>query len=101
MFQQINEDVIIKIKVIPKASCNEIVEWEGDVLKIRLKAVPEKGKANAELIKFLAAFFHLAKSNVRLVTGDASRQKKIRICGIELKEIQNLINAALTKRKLE
>ncbi len=44
----------ISVKVIPKASKNEIVGWEEDILKVRLTVVPEKGKANEALIALLS-----------------------------------------------
>lgn len=91
MFQQINDELVIKCKVIPKASRTEIVGWEGEELKIRLKAVPEKGQANRELIHFLASFFHVSKSNIRLVQGKTSRHKKIAISGIELDAVKKIL----------
>jgi hypothetical protein len=91
MFQQINEGIVIKIKVIPKASRTEFVGWEGDELKIRLKAVPEKGLANDELIRFLATFFQISKSNVVLLKGAASRHKKLIISGLELKKAEEYV----------
>jgi len=46
---------VYKIKVIPNSSKNEIVEKMSDgTIKIKLKAPPIDGKANEELIKFLA-----------------------------------------------
>ncbi len=47
----------LRIKVIPRSPKNEIVETMKDdsgeeTIKIRIKAPPEKGKANTELIKF-------------------------------------------------
>ena len=61
MFQQINEGIVIKVKVIPKASRSEIAGWENEELKIRLAAVPDKGQANAELIRFLAEWLGIGK----------------------------------------
>jgi len=44
----------LRIKVLPKSSKNEVVDiMDDETIKIRIKAVPEKGKANRELIKFL------------------------------------------------
>jgi len=67
------------IKVIPKSSQTEIIEKKDDFLKIKLKAVPEKGRANAELIKFLAKYFKTAKSNIQIIKGETGRNKIVEI----------------------
>ncbi len=67
------------IKVIPKSSQTEIIKSRDDFLKIKLKAVPEKGKANAELIKFLAKHFKTSKSNINIIKGKTGRNKIIEI----------------------
>ena len=46
-------------------------------LKIRIKAPPEKGKANCELIKFLAKELKMPKSAVRIIKGEKSREKVV------------------------
>lgn len=67
------------VKVTPKASRSEVVSWNGEVLKVRLKAVPEKGEANDELIRFLAEEFKVAKSLITIVRGHTSREKTVHI----------------------
>jgi uncharacterized protein (TIGR00251 family) len=73
------EDTIITIKVIPKASFNQIVGWENGMLKIRLTAAPEKGKANQELIDFLSKKLKIPKSKISIIHGEAARMKKVLI----------------------
>ena len=50
-----------------------------DTLKIRLKAKPERGKANAELIKFLAAHFKVPKSEIKIISGHTDTRKLVKI----------------------
>ncbi len=50
-------------------------------LKISVVSVPEKGRANKELTAFLAKALHVAKSNVRLLSGETDRYKKFEIFG--------------------
>jgi len=76
------EGIVVEVHVIPKASSSEIVGWEGDTLKIRIAAVPDKGKANKELIRFLAKKLKIAKSQISLLKGEKSRHKKLQIIGI-------------------
>jgi uncharacterized protein (TIGR00251 family) len=87
-FQQTNEGITFKVKVIPKSSRNEILAWENDELKVRLAAVPEKGEANDELVRFLAKILSIGSSNVILIRGDKSRHKMICVKGVPLAKIQ-------------
>ncbi|MDE3055926.1 MAG: DUF167 domain-containing protein [Verrucomicrobiota bacterium] len=85
------KQIVLIVKVIPKASREEIVGWEGDVLKVRLRAAPEKGKANAALISFLAKALDLPKRAITLVSGETSRHKRIVIEGLSLSELQKKV----------
>ncbi|MBS0616296.1 MAG: DUF167 domain-containing protein [Verrucomicrobia bacterium] len=80
--------MIIMIKVIPKASRTEIVGWEGEYLKIRVKGVPEKGEVNLALIDFLSEKLGIAKSRIEIISGQTSRLKRVKIEGIE--QVTNL-----------
>ena len=72
--------LMLDIKVIPRSSRSEIVEFLPDgSLKVKLAAVPEKGKANDELIEVLAAYFDVRKDAIELITGEISQRKRVRI----------------------
>ena len=73
----------ISIKVLPKSSKNEIVGWEGDILKVRLTAAPEKGKANEALITLLAKEYGVSKSSITILKGATSQKKIVEIIGLE------------------
>ncbi|MFT4551488.1 MAG: hypothetical protein ACI9S8_000101 [Chlamydiales bacterium] len=88
MLKEHPKGVIILVKVTPKSGKNLITGWENDELKVRLNAVPEKGAANAELIKFLSKTFKLPKSRIILLRGDTSRHKQILLEGSTKKEIE-------------
>lgn len=70
---------VITVKVIPKASKSEVVGFENETLKVRLKAVPEKGEANEELIRILSAYYDIPKSQITLVRGHKSRIKTLQL----------------------
>lgn len=79
---QIPKSGYLRIKVIPKSAKNEIVEIMGDeekTIKIRIKAAPEKGKANTELIKFLSQELNLQKEAVTIISGKTDHIKLLRI----------------------
>jgi uncharacterized protein (TIGR00251 family) len=75
------------VKVLPKTSREEIVGWEGDSLKIRLKAAPEKGEANKALIAFLSKTLGISKQSISIVSGETSRKKKLSLAGISQEEL--------------
>jgi uncharacterized protein len=73
-------DKYIRVKVIPGAPKTEIKDMMADgTIKIALRAAPEKGKANAALIKFLAEEFGVPKNSVTIISGAASRIKLVKI----------------------
>lgn len=72
----------MRVRLAPNSSCCKVsglfadadgVEW----LKICVISVPEKGRANQELIKFLAAQLKIAKSAIEIASGELDRYKKI------------------------
>ncbi len=70
----------IRVKVLPKSPKTEIVDTLDDgTIKIRVAAPPEKGKANKELIKFLAKHFEVDKSAITIVSGKSDPLKLIKI----------------------
>ncbi|MBS0654615.1 MAG: DUF167 domain-containing protein [Verrucomicrobia bacterium] len=71
------EKITISVKVIPNSSKNSVVGYENGVLKIRLRAVPEKGEANKALISFLADLLGIPKSHIELVQGATARLKRL------------------------
>jgi uncharacterized protein len=76
------QSALLRVKIIPKASKSEVVGWENGELRIRLAAIPDKGRANLELIAFLAKFLEIAKSQITLIRGKKSRHKHLMISGI-------------------
>lgn len=85
------EGVIIAIKVTPKSHKNEIIGWENHEIKIRIRAIPEKGHANNEVIHFLAKLLNISLSSLTLVSGTTSRHKKILIKGFDLTKIEEIL----------
>jgi uncharacterized protein (TIGR00251 family) len=72
----------LHLKITPRSSKNEIIgELPDGTLKIKLKAPPVDGEANKELIKFLSKEFNIAKSKIKIVKGETSRNKVIEIDG--------------------
>lgn len=69
----------INIKATTKASKNEIREVRNDELLISVTAAPENNKANEAIINVLSKKLKIPKSNISILSGDKSRNKKISI----------------------
>lgn len=71
---------LLAVKVIPRASKSEVVGLSADgVLKVKVTAAPEKGKANDEVCRLLADHFNVSRSGVEVIAGYTSGRKFIRI----------------------
>ena len=73
------DELLLFLWVQPRASRDEFVAPHEDRYKIRIKASPVEGKANAHLLRFLAKSFGVSQSQVRLITGAQGRNKTIGI----------------------
>ncbi|MFO7725847.1 MAG: DUF167 domain-containing protein [Oceanipulchritudo sp.] len=69
----------LRVRVVPNASRDEISGWQGPHLKIKLQAVPEGGKANRALCSLLAKTLGCPRREVRIVSGEKSREKVLEI----------------------
>lgn len=70
---------LLRVRAVPNAKKTQFAGTLGDAVKIKVQAVPEGGRANAELAAFLAETLALPKRNVAVVSGETSRDKILRI----------------------
>jgi uncharacterized protein (TIGR00251 family) len=77
----------ITVRVQPKAKRSEVVAYADGVLKVRVAAVPEKGRANQELVRLLAEVLGVPRSAVTIERGATSRTKLVRIEGLSDEEV--------------
>ena len=80
--QQADNAVIFSVKVVPRSSKTALAGILGGMLKVKLAAAPEKGKANQSLIEFLADTLGVKKSAVKITSGLTSPVKTIQIEGV-------------------
>lgn len=79
-----NSKLMITLRVRPNASIDSI-DIQNDELIIKLRAIPQKGKANRSLLKFFSDFFGIKNKDIIIVAGMKSRNKIIQI-PVEYKE---------------
>ena len=87
---------IIEVFVKPKSAKFEVL-LEGDEVVVRCTEKPVKGKVNKELLKVLSKIFH---TNVELVSGATSKQKRLLLKGMEKSEVERLLSKEGKSQKI-
>lgn len=83
---------ILELHVTPRGSKNEIIGWKNEILWLKITAPPVDGSANTAIIKLLATVLKVKKSAITIISGEKSREKRLKIENINLDEIHKIIN---------
>ena len=75
--------LLLPLRVVPRASRNEITGVVEGALRVRLTAAPVEGKANAALLRFLAKELALPRAALALTAGRSGRTKELRVEGLD------------------
>jgi uncharacterized protein (TIGR00251 family) len=88
--------IVLNIHVIPGSKLNQIAGlMDNGSLKIKIKAKPIEGKANKELIKVVADFLKIKGSEIEICSGQTSRNKGVKIWGIDNNYLQKMISTLI------
>jgi uncharacterized protein (TIGR00251 family) len=87
-----NESLFLRLHIQANAKKSEWVGIYGDRLKLKLHAPAIDGKANRALIRFLAEFFDISKSQIYLASGELSQDKLVKIDSKIVKEKLSLLS---------
>ncbi len=80
--QESADGVVFTAKVVPGSSRTVVAGLLGDMIKIRVAAAPEKGKANECLIAYLAEQLGVKKNAIEILSGHTTPVKQVRIAGV-------------------
>jgi uncharacterized protein (TIGR00251 family) len=80
------------LHVYPNAARNELAGFSEGVLRLKVVAPPVRGKANKELIAFLAQTLGLSKGDLTILKGHTSRNKLISIAGLSREELDRRLS---------
>jgi uncharacterized protein (TIGR00251 family) len=83
--------IVFSVRVVPRASRSEIIGEHDGALKIRISSAPVDGAANAELIRLFAKHFGVSKSDVSILNGETSKNKRIKIANVSVSKVRELI----------
>jgi uncharacterized protein (TIGR00251 family) len=89
--REVEGGVVVSVKVQPNASKDRVVGKLGDQLKIAVTVAPEKGKANKAVIKVLSRLLGVKSSDIEILSGETSRDKKVFIRNITAENLYKLI----------
>lgn len=78
----------MKIHASPCSSKNEVQGVVGGFLSLKITAPPVEGKANKACIELLADYFKIGKSHFKIMQGEKSKNKIIRVINLSDKEIE-------------
>jgi uncharacterized protein (TIGR00251 family) len=91
MIEVTPDGVVLSVRVIPRAGRSGLAGIRDDAVLVRLAAAPVDGAANAELIETLADALDVPPRAVSIVSGERSRQKRVRIVGIGAATVEAVV----------
>lgn len=78
----------LSLYVQPRASKTAFVGIHDQALKLSLTAAPVEGQANKQVVAFLAGFFKVRKSDIRILRGESSRRKLVCVKNISAEAVR-------------
>ncbi len=89
--REVEGGIVVSVKVQPNASKDRIVGEHADQIKIAVTVAPEKGKANKAVIKVFSQRLGNKSSDIQIVSGKTSRDKKVFIRDINEEDFNRII----------
>ncbi len=89
--EQREAGVVLPVKAHAGARRNEIRGIQNGMLRVSVTQAPEKGKANKAIVALLAKELSLRKSQLELISGEASAQKRFLVSAVSLAELRERI----------
>ena len=90
--EEIDGGVVFTAKIVPGSSRTAVCGLLDEMLKIKVSAPPEKGKANKCLLDFLAKQLGVKKKTIKIVSGKTSAVKSVQVLGISVEQLSKKLN---------
>jgi hypothetical protein len=90
--QEVNDGVVFAAKITPGSNRTAVAGLFDEMLKIKVSAIPQKGKANKCLLEFLAKLLGVKKKAVSIISGQTSPIKRIQVLGISAETLLKKLN---------
>jgi uncharacterized protein (TIGR00251 family) len=95
MIDSASGGVVLTVRAIPRAKRPGFDGVRGGALVVRLASAPADGSANRELIAVVAAALDVPRSAVTISAGERSRQKRVRVSGIDVSTVRSRLAAII------
>jgi len=95
--RQVREGALLRVHVQPGAAMDRIRGTHGEALKVAVRAVPEKGRANEGLLDLLAGSLGVVRGAIEIVSGERAREKRVLFRGIRADALRARIEDALAR----
>jgi uncharacterized protein len=89
-FKEEEGALVFAVRVVPRASRTAAVGEHDGALRVRVAAPPVEGAANDELARFLAKALGVPARDVEIVSGHASKSKRVRVRGVKAADLLRL-----------
>ena len=89
-FKEEDGALVFAVRVVPRASKTAAAGEHDGALRVRVAAPPVEGAANEELARFLAKAFGVAPRDVEVLSGHASKSKRVRVRGVKAEDLLRL-----------
>ena len=99
MIKETEQGLVIKIKIVPNSSKNDIIIEDG-FIKVKVTAQPIENKANKALIEFLSKSFKIPKTSIKILKGETSKEKTLLLSTLD-KTKQEEVRLKLTQKKIK
>jgi uncharacterized protein (TIGR00251 family) len=91
--EEVDGGVVFSAKVVPGSSRTALGGLLKGMLKIKVSAAPEKGKANKCLVAFLADELGVKNKNISIISGSTKPVKQIMVSGMSAESLLNKLNS--------
>ena len=78
------DGTVIAVYAQPRAGRTSVVGLHDGMVKVALRAPPVDGKANKELLRFVASHLGLPRRDICILTGETGRRKRVLITGVDV-----------------
>lgn len=85
----------LRLRVVPAARRDAVLGVHGEALRVSVRAVPEKGRANEAVERAVAEALGVAAADVAVVAGHGSRDKVLLVRGVDPTDLRARVAAAL------